>query len=661
MISIPKAGVNWYDSPMNQHNEPAPQPTQPHPMPRSQVKHGRRRGLLWLLVFIVPMAVLFTIWAQPTISAALSAASKPGLTVRQRLGAIKRTSLVYGKDAFFRLLTPLYIADGQEQIEASIAGLKKRKDLSSATNGPLKVHPTNGRYFADASGKIVFLTGSHTWLNLQDSGKGFPPPAFNYTQYLDFLQANNHNFFRLWVWEQTRWTVETADDAYWFNPHGPFQRTGPGTALDGKAKFDLSKFDQSYFDRVRERVIAARDRGIYVSVMLFNGWSVNKEKSTLTLNNPWKGHPFNAANNINGIDGDTNDDNSGEETHELGNSAVTAFQEAYVKKIIDTVNDLDNVLYEISNESHPASMDWQEHMVNVVHEYEATKAAQHPVGISKPSPAGDTPRLLSGPADWISPDGSPTDPFVSEGKKVIIYDTDHLCGMCYGETKSEDDLSFGHNFVWKSLLYGYNPVYMDGYDGAGYGVGGIDYKFSEARWVTIRKNMGYALDYSRRMNFAAMVARPDFSDTAWVLANASAANAAEYLVYQPGGGTFSVNLRETSGQLFVEWLNPATGDKTEGASVSGGSNQSFTPPFSGDAVLYLAQQRSVATATPAAATPTATATITATQTPIPGATQSPTPKATMTATPKPGITATSTPSSTRPAGSAALFLPLINR
>ena len=43
-------------------------------------------------------------------------------------------------------------------------------------------------------------------------------------------------------------------------------------------------------------------------------------------------------------------------------SAVTALQEAYIRKVIDTVNDLDNVLYEISNESNsdfsPGKVTW---------------------------------------------------------------------------------------------------------------------------------------------------------------------------------------------------------------------------------------------------------------------------------------------------------------
>jgi len=48
-----------------------------------------------------------------------------------------------------------------------------------------------------------------------------------------------------------------------------------------------------------------------------------------------------------------------------------------------------------------------------------------------------------------------------------------------------------------------------------------------------------------------------------------------------------VNLSGVSGQLAAEWMNPATGTKTGGAPVSGGSTLTFTPPFSGDAVLYL--------------------------------------------------------------------------
>ena len=46
--------------------------------------------------------------------------------------------------------------------------------------GPLRVHPQNPRYFADGSGRAVYLTGSHTWSNLQDQGPKDPPKPFDY-------------------------------------------------------------------------------------------------------------------------------------------------------------------------------------------------------------------------------------------------------------------------------------------------------------------------------------------------------------------------------------------------------------------------------------------------------------------------------------------------
>ena len=60
----------------------------------------------------------------------------------------------------------------------------------------------------------------------------------------------------------------------------PYLRSGPGTALDGNPKFNLTEFNQDYFDRLRSRVIAAGECGIYVSVMLFQGWSIESKKGS---------------------------------------------------------------------------------------------------------------------------------------------------------------------------------------------------------------------------------------------------------------------------------------------------------------------------------------------------------------------------------------------
>ncbi|HNB53192.1 MAG TPA: DUF6298 domain-containing protein, partial [Anaerolineales bacterium] len=508
------------------------------------------------------------------------------------------------------------------------------------TNGPLQVSDQNSRYFMDASGNIVYITGSHTWAVLQDNGGSFPPPVFDYTAWLDFLQANGHNFFRLWAWEQARWTLETTDENYWFYPM-PYLRTGPGNALDGQPKFDLTQFNQAYFDRMRARVIEARDRGIYVSVMLFDGWSNVSEKGGYQDNNPWLGHPFNASNNINGIDGDTNNDNSGEEIHELGIPAVTALQQAYIQKVIDTVNDLDNVLYEIANESHSNSVDWQYHWIDYIHTYEAGKPYQHPVGMTSPYPGGWNPDLFDSNAEWISINNGADEyfnPSPADGSKVLLTDTDHLCGICGDE-----------EWVWRTFTRGHNPIFMDGYDGEAYGVGAADFNPTDPWWPILRANLGYTRSYANRMNMAAIIPHGELSSTGYALAN-PVASGAEYLVYSPSSGSFTVNLSNTPGQLNVEWLNPEDGSVYNGGVINGGGNHNFTPPFSGsDSVLYL-YDSALPTHTPSPTsfptTPNPSPTPT-NGTPTPSKTPTPTSTATEPG-PTPTPTLTPTPDNTPP-------------
>ncbi len=307
--------------------------------------------------------------------------------------------------------------------------------------GPLRVLESNPRYFTDGTGKAVYLAGSHIWQNFQDSGHRLvesqdPPPAFDYDRYLDFLTARRHNFFRLWRWEAPKWTDRQPEGVVKYcRPH-PWLRTGPGVAQDGKPKFDLKRFDPEYFDRMRQRVAAARDRGIYLAIMLFEGWE-------LQFTDAWKYHPFAAPNNVNGVEGDANGDGYGLEYNTLADSPVSRrvleLQEAYVRKVIDTVNDLDNVLYEICNEAGTYSTEWQYHMIRYIKKYETGKPKQHPVGMTFQYKGGSNATLFQSPADWVSPNpGEPLEsyrenPPSAHHGKVVVNDTDHLWGHTGGD------------------------------------------------------------------------------------------------------------------------------------------------------------------------------------------------------------------------------------
>ncbi len=442
--------------------------------------------------------------------------------------------------------------------------------------GPLRVCEANRRYFTDGSGEAIYLTGSHTWANRQE--RAYPEtPAFDFDAYLDFMQRHHHNFMRLWAWEHTAW-MQFTDRKIVYKPNR-YARTGPGKALDGGPKFDLTKFNEEYFDRLRSRVIAARDRGIYVAVMLFQGFSI-EQKGTAGVDpkkgNPWDGHPFNRANNINGMDGDANGNGEGEETHTLAIPEITRLQEAYVRKVVDTVNDLDNVLYEISNESHGGSTEWHYHMIDCIHTYEATRPKQHPVGMTFTwggKNSGTNADLFNSPAEWISPNPAADDgynyrknPPPANGSKVVISDTDHLWGIGGNQA-----------WVWKSFCRGLNPIFMDPYLDARTG------HEMDPQWDPIRKSMGYTRIFAERMNLTAMTPHAELASTAYCLANPGH----EYLVYLPGGGDVTVDLSGESRPFVFEWLNPTSGDTQPGGTVTGGAKREFVAPFDGDAVLHM--------------------------------------------------------------------------
>ncbi len=449
--------------------------------------------------------------------------------------------------------------------------------------GPLRVHPENPRYFTDGSGKAIYLAGSQAggWDVQDDAWGGYAAPgtrvSLDFAKYLDHLTAHGHNLIRLWIVETTRWDV--GPPAMVAAPM-PFARTGPGNALDGRPKFDLTRFDQVYFDRLRSRVIAAGDRGIYVMVMLFEGFSCVHEVGRDYVNpkaNPWFGHPFNAQNNINGIDGDLDGDGWGREFHSLGSAAVVALQKAYVRKVLDTVNDLDNVLYEIANESIPPSKEWQYDLIKTIQEYEAGKPKQHPVVMSAYWPGKNNPALFAGPADAVAPQGYDEggvnyrdNPPPATGAKVVLADADHI------DWRTEDP-----RYVWRNFLRGNHVIIFDPAVVPFDFIRGMvvpDDKSSEPiRWA-----VGHVRAYADRINLAEMTPQGGLCSTGYCLARTGS----EYVVYQPKSGPFSVALR--AGEYAYEWFNPATGTvAASGSLTTRGARQSFTPPFADHAVLYL--------------------------------------------------------------------------
>jgi hypothetical protein len=443
--------------------------------------------------------------------------------------------------------------------------------------GPLRVNPDNPRYFTDgtrqADGKYraVYLSGAHTWDNLIDMGKDDPPAPFDFDAYLHALERDGHNFIRLWAWDSTRWDTRAnenlgKDFVHHVAPQ-PWLRTGPGDALDGKPKFDLTRFNRAYFDRLRARIEAARKRDIYVSVMLFEGWGMfhGNQGRASPDGWAWRSHPFHPENNVNGLKLPAG---ARATVHRLGDEKVQALQAAYVRMVIETVNDLNNVLYEVTNEG--GNKDWDWWVVRTVHDYEKTKPKQHPVGLTGHG-AERIDSMVASPADWVSPgraDGYAEDPPAWDAKhgKVSILDTDHVWGV-----------GGNADWVWKAFTRGHNPIFMDPYLGAVLG------KPGDKRWDGVRRELGRTREYAQRVNLEAMAPEPKLASSGYCLASAARD---ELLVYVPQGGKVDVDLSDAKTPMSVEWYSPG-GEVEAMPPDAGHGRRLFTAPFKGPAVLYL--------------------------------------------------------------------------
>ena len=422
-----------------------------------------------------------------------------------------------------------------------------------AEPGVLVVHPDNPRYVmvkSDPDRKAVFLTGAHTWAEFQT----YREEAFDYDDWLNKLAGQNYNLMRGWIWEDA------------------FYRPLPYANVEGK--FDLAQYNAPFFDRLKDRARRAAQRDLYVSVMLFQGWSVLGEGRS-RVPPPWPHHPFCCENNISGIDGDPEREGDGHATHTLQIPAVTRLQEAYVKRVVDELNEFDNIIWEIGNECNADSARWQYHIVDFIKHYEATKPKQHLVWLNL------APEQIFAPechADIVSPSGSRTyfrDPPAADGRKVVIADSDHI-----------SPLGVTHEWAWKSVTRGLHPILMDcKYQGLTWWKG-RSFQPEHLKWQQLRDALTVIRSYADRINLVAMVPQAASADSPSSTRYCLYKNGKEYLVYQPAHQTaFTVEL--PSGSYRYEWINPVVGKTTVGIVESQGDKVSFSAPFPWPAGLYL--------------------------------------------------------------------------
>lgn len=140
----------------------------------------------------------------------------------------------------------------------------------------------------------------------------------------------------------------------------PWVEVSPG-------KFDLSRWNDAYFARLKDYLTVAGRNGVIVEFVLFCFWYND---------NLWRQSPMHPASNMQGV-GPTDRD-----AFYDPNGPLMPYQEAFVRKVVTELNGFDNVYFEICNEpyshhDHQDFLPWQARIATVIDEMERGLPNRH--------------------------------------------------------------------------------------------------------------------------------------------------------------------------------------------------------------------------------------------------------------------------------------------
>jgi hypothetical protein len=241
--------------------------------------------------------------------------------------------------------------------------------IAQSQSPPLALHPENPHYFLwRGKPTVVVTSGEHygALLNLD----------FDYQTYFKELEKQGLNGTRTFsgTYLEVSSSFGITDNTLAPRPGRficPWARGNEPGAADGGMKFDLTRWDEAYFARLKDFLAAASQRGIIVEFVLFCPMYNQKM---------WDVCPMNAANNSNGIGKCTR-----EEALTLKRDDLTKIQLAFTRKVALELKEFDNLYYEICNEPYAhklVPMDFQNRVIEELVAVEKDFPKQHLISLN---------------------------------------------------------------------------------------------------------------------------------------------------------------------------------------------------------------------------------------------------------------------------------------
>jgi len=225
---------------------------------------------------------------------------------------------------------------------------------AAAPPAAVQLHPDNPRYLEWKGKPLLLITSAEHYGAVLNAD-------FNFRKYLDALGAAGMNHTRLFIggmyvepqgaFNIERNTLAPAAGRYL----APYARSDQPGYAGGGNKFDLNRWDEAYFRRLRTFLAQAARRGIVVEVNLF---------CVLYEDPQWRLSPYHPDNNVNALPPIRRED-----VLTLDRSGpYLELQERLARKVVEELKDFGNLYYEIINEPYITQTpdNWQRHLTDVV-------------------------------------------------------------------------------------------------------------------------------------------------------------------------------------------------------------------------------------------------------------------------------------------------------
>jgi hypothetical protein len=438
-------------------------------------------------------------------------------------------------------------------------------------DGPITLHPKNPHYFLYRDTALALITSAEHYGALVNLD-------FDYRTYLESLSADGMNYTRIFTGSY----FEIPGESFGIEKNTLAPEIGrvitPWKEVElkesGRPLYDLSTWNPDYFKRLKDFMSYADQQGIIVEVTLF---------SSIYRQEHWEISPQNPVNNMN-IDHEV----SLKEAHTLNNGKLFGYQEKFVRKMVQELNEFDNFFFEIQNEpwsDHPVasynivnkeelkandwtfkadladrqSLDWQKKIAEIISEEESGMPKKHLIAqnytnFKAPVPSvGENISIINFHYAW--PEAVEWNYHYN---RVIGFDESGFAGS--------DDQVYRRQ-AWKFMLSGgglYNNLDYSFYPGSEDGTG--ENNAPGGGSPALRKQLRILSNFLH--GFELVNLRPDFESVLsspglipYVLSDGEN----QFAIYLRAVGTETARLeiKAGNGEYSVTVLNTITGETTE--------------------------------------------------------------------------------------------------